>query len=140
MLTFNFRKLTPDAKAPTKANSDDLGIDIYSNQYVVLSPGDVTPIKTGIAIQTPENYGLVLKTRSGMAVGGLDVRGGVVDPGYRGEIKVILANTSKSAYVVNVGDKIAQGIMTRVIDVVIMEAEELDESPRGDKGFGSSGK
>ena len=137
------KKLSHDAKTPTKANHDDLGIDFYSIGEHTVEPQHSSVIPTGICLElvsgTKNVYGIVLKTRSSHACKGLMVGGGVIDPGYRGEIKVILTNFTSLPMVIPGGTKIAQGVITKMIDSEIVECEDLAESPRGDSGFGSSG-
>ena len=138
------RKLNNHAKLPTRAYNGDLGYDLYSADRYIINPSEQKAVGTGISVELPEGWGGVIKDRSSMAAKMIYTSAGVIDNGYRGEIKVLLRNDSKTAFVVETGDKIAQLIPIPVIDWEIMETDpELDsgqESDRNTNGFGSSGK
>lgn len=136
MLTIKFRKLHPDAKAPTKAHNLDAGWDLYASDCVVIH-GGVVP--TGIAVEIPPGYYGQICGRSGLASKGVFPTGGVIDCTYRGEIGVIL-NCRYPSQVIKRGDKIAQLVILPVPQVEFVEVEELGVSERGEKGFGSSGR
>jgi dUTP pyrophosphatase len=133
--------LTESALAPTRNTPTDAGLDLYSSETILIKGRLWKAISTGISIAIPNEYYARIAPRSGLAYKhGLDVFAGVVDSGYRGEIKVILYNASEKDYLVNAGDKIAQLIIEKCylwnIDIV----DELNNSERGESGFGSSGK
>jgi dUTP pyrophosphatase len=152
-----FKKLNENAKLPTKAHGDDVGYDLYALEDVVLDPQEVTKVRTGIAYGGFDalNHGTAnfvavfpkIEGRSGLASKGIFPVGGIVDPGYRGEIAVMLFNSVRlnsngspsTAFKIEAGDRIAQIVfyMTAQPDVSI---GELKQSERGDAGFGSTGK
>jgi dUTP pyrophosphatase len=158
--------LHPDAKAPTVAHpGNDLGFDLYALEDAVLEPGVMTRVRTGIAIEGPEGYGFVLGDRSSMALRGITYAGGRIDAGYRGEILVCLVNVNQPVYtlvedhdtsgtlrgvslaksdvtiLLHKGDKIVQMTPVRVsTEWPVAVVEDLAESRRGERGFGSSGR
>ncbi|HRS42882.1 MAG TPA: dUTP diphosphatase [Candidatus Diapherotrites archaeon] len=141
------KRLTTTAKLPTKAHDSDAGFDIFADEDKVIQPMSRESIHTGIAIELPEipesNKDIYLRIapRSGLSVkSGIDIFAGVVDRGYTGEIVVCMFNSSKEEFKINKGDKIAQLIPTLILKDSLIEVFELEESKRGDKGFGSSGK
>lgn len=137
------KKLHPEAITPTVNNpGEDLGYDLYALEDVLLEPGKVTKVPTGISA-TMLNHGLLIRDRSSMASKGIIVTAGVVDEGYRGEICVLLTNFTfpMQPYQIRKGDKVAQMIPLQVktyypVQVVTV----LPESGRGVRGFGSSGR
>lgn len=148
--------LETGAKMPTIANpGEDLAYDIYALEDVWLPYGQVTQVRTGIAVAAYSNdgyhepMGLIIEDRSSMASKGVVKSAGVIDAGYRGEIKVLLTYWGKGAlgtpfgyktgYQINAGDKITQMRPTPVLTGPIKEVTSLQESQRGHKGFGSSG-
>lgn len=137
-----FKKLVPEALAPTKAHPSDLGWDVFSLADVIIPPHQRGMVKTGIAIGFPENVGGVLKDRSGNAAKlGLHVLAGVIDPTYTGEIIVVMLNSGTVPVKIDKGDKVAQMMLMPVFQVSnLIEVEDLGTTDRGAKGFGSSGK
>lgn len=140
------KRLTTTAKLPTKAHDSDAGFDLYSDEEVIIPPMSRATVHTGIAIQLPEipesNKDIYVRIapRSGLSVkSGIDIFAGVIDRGYSGEIIVCMFNTSKEEFKVNKGDKIAQMIPTLIFKGNLLEVQELEETKRGEKGFGSSG-
>lgn len=137
------KRLTESAILPTKNKTGDVGYDIYADEDINRSSDKSETIKTGIAIELPKGYGALLVGRSGRtSQTPLRVNLGVIDNGYRGELLVmndILSNGSRQIEQFKKGDKIAQLIILPIVDLDIVEAEELSDSSRGDKGFGSSG-
>jgi len=134
------KRLTENAKLPTKAYEGDLGYDLYSIESVTVKPNEKpTSIRTGIAIELPNNYGCIIKDRSSLASEGLHVVAGVIDNGYRGEIIVKMVNLSNKPITLVEGTKIAQMILIPVVNCDIIEVEQLSKTDRNDKGFGSSG-
>lgn len=140
MIPFKIQKLSPDALLPTKNNPTDAGIDIYSNESYTLAPGELYMFPTGIAVEFPEGYVALLWDRSGLGSKGIHRLAGVIDSGYRGEWKVVLLNTTKEPFEIKKGDKIIQCIIQKFEPVEILEVDELSNSQRGEKGFGSSGR
>jgi len=129
---------------PEKAHDGDAGFDLLSTEEVTLMPGEVIPVETGIALAIPSGYcGLVLP-RSSMGKNGIIIPNapGLIDSGYRGEIKVLLLNLTKETYRVHVDNKIAQLVIVKYEDADLLEVPKLPDSfdGRGAGGFGSSGK
>jgi len=104
-----------------------------------IEPGETVAVPTGIALGLPPDFGALVEDRSGMAVKGLTTLAGVIDPGYRGEIKVVLTNLSASPYAIAVGDRIAQLRIVQRLQASFELVETLDETKRGAGGFGSTG-
>ena len=145
--SIKFKKLNDDAKIPEKNNLSDAGLDFFASDKKILFPFGRKLIPTGISWQ-PEGFNhdttivyMKMEGRSGNALKkGFGVLGGVIVQSYRGEIKVILQNNSWWFKRVKVGNKIAQGIIYNLPKYDIKIAEELNETERADKGFGSSDK
>ena len=136
------KKLVENAIIPTRNNSTDAGLDLYSTEEVILKPGTVTKVKTGIAVSLPANSVGLIWDRSGNGSKGIKVFGGVIDEEYRGEIIVCLGNmnTFEREWIkLPAGSKIAQLLIQPIIRPVIEISDELSITNRGDKGFGSSG-
>lgn len=140
MLTLKVKKLNPDAQIPTKAHASDRCFDLYSVSEYEIAPYGTKIIKTGIAIKLPDGWGAQILGRSGMSARGFDVFGGVIDNAYLGEWGVILHNSTNDYQRIETGDKVAQFELVKQHEVDIIEVDELGESDRGEKGFGSSGK
>jgi dUTP pyrophosphatase len=140
------KKLTETAKLPIKAHENDAGYDLFSDQEITIKAKSRETVSTGIAIQLPkignhyeDVYGRIAP-KSGLSVKmGLDVFAGVIDREYTGEIKICLFNSSDKDIKIEKGHKIAQLIPTIIFKDKIIEVESLDETIRGEKGFGSSG-
>jgi dUTP pyrophosphatase len=136
------KKLHPDAILPTYAHGpeEDAGLDLCSVERVVLEPGIAQAVPTGLAIELPPGYEAQVRPRSGLGLKhSLTVNFGTVDPGYRGEIRVVMFNLGRTGYTVEKGDRIAQLIVARY-EAVQWQEGELGESARGAGGFGSSGR
>ncbi|MGF1541508.1 MAG: dUTP diphosphatase [Pleurocapsa sp.] len=135
-------KLHQSAILPRYSHPGDAGLDLFSIEETIILPGETKLIPTGIAIALPEGTEAQIRPRSGLALKhSITVLNtpGTIDAGYRGEIGVILINHSKEAFSVFVGMKIAQMVITSFIQAVIEPVEKLDETTRGDRGFGSTG-
>ena len=134
------KRLTHDALLPTKAYEGDAGWDLYANEDVEIPPFEVKLVGTGIAMAIPEGYFGRIFDRSGNATKRkFHIFAGVVDSGYRGEVKVAIYNASDRMLFIDKGTKIAQIVFLRLPKLGIKEVDELPESERGEKGFGSSG-
>ena len=143
-LQIKIRKLTEDAHLPQYAHGpeEDAGMDLRATSGAVLEPNVPQAIPTGLAIEVPPGYEAQLRPRSGLALKHaitLPNAPATIDPGYRGEIKVILLNLGKQPYEIHSGDRIAQMVIARYEAVEWMESD-LAESTRGSGGFGSSGR
>lgn len=138
------RRLDPDLPLPSYARPGDAGLDLLSAEDVSLKPGERTAIPTGLAVEIPEGHAGFVHARSGRALReGLALVNapGLIDSGYRGEIKVIVVNLDPSDVVhVRRGDKIAQLVVQPVVSVELEEAGDLEASERGAGGFGSTGR
>jgi len=139
--TIRVKKTEKKAIVPTRSNQSDAGWDLYSVTTRPIAPSQRVTIKTGISLEIPEEYVGLIWPRSGMSVkNGIDVLAGVVDSGYRGEIKVCLLNTSREWMDIKEGDRIAQILFQEVPHFQLQEVEILQNSDRGEGGFGSTGK
>lgn len=129
------------AKLPSRSNTTDAGADLYSVEEIHVAPLSRAIVSTGISIEIPDNTYARIAPRSGLAAKyGIDVLAGVVDAGYRGEIKVILYNTDKEKmFKVNIGDRIAQLIIESCQILDITEVNNINNTSRSNNGFGSSG-
>ena len=129
------------AKVPTQANDLDAGYDLYSTDEITLISGERRTVGTGISLSIKDGMTGLIWPRSGLSVKkGIDVLAGVIDSGYRGEIKVCLLNTGIDDLKIGVGDRIAQILFQEVPRVKLTVSDELGTSQRGGNGFGSSGK
>jgi len=136
------KKLHPSAQLPRYAHTGpwgDLAADLYSVAAATLAPGETAPVPTGIALEFPSDFGALIEDRSGLATKGITTLAGVIDPGYRGEIKVVVTNLHPTAYTLAAGDRIAQLRIVRRITANFVEVDSLAEAPRGAGGFGSTG-
>ena len=138
----SFRKLRDDAVVPSRAYDGDAGLDLASCERVVLEPGERATVGTGLAVAVPDGYAGFVQPRSGLASrSGITIVNapGLVDSGYRGEVRVVLLNTdARETFVVEPGMRIAQLVVVPVASAEPIEVEELPESERGVRGFGSS--
>lgn len=138
-------RLDPDLPLPAYARAGDAGVDLVAREDVTLAAaGGRALVPTGIAIALPEGYAGFVQPRSGLAfkhgVTCLNTPG-LIDSGYRGELKVCLINHDPTeAFEVKRGERIAQLVVQAVENVAFVEVDALDDSERGDKGFGSSGR
>jgi dUTP pyrophosphatase len=135
-------KLNPAAQLPRYAHVGawgDLAADLYASEAVSLGAGSTLAIPTGLAMEFPSTHGALVEDRSGLAMKGLTTLAGVIDPGYRGEIRIVVTNLSGGPFTVNVGDRIAQLRIVQRIEAQFEEVAELAEAPRGAGGFGSTG-
>jgi dUTP pyrophosphatase len=136
------RRLRDDATLPSQAYEGDAGLDLASCEALSLGPGERAVVPTGIAVEIPEGYAGFVQPRSGLAMRhGISLVNspGLIDSGYRGEIKVVLVNTDlREPFAVEPGMRIAQLVVVPVPGVEPVEAAELPPSERGERGFGSS--
>ena len=134
------KKLRDDALLPVRKKPSDTGLDLCSVEKVVLKPGEFKAVPTGIAVEIPHGYFGLIKDRSGLALNyGLHCLAGVVDENYRGEIKVVLINLGNQEVVLDKHTRIAQLLIIPYLPVEVKEVQELSQTERGEKGFGSSG-
>jgi len=141
-MSLRVRRLHEHALLPTRAYAHDAGLDLYACEAARLEPGERRAVGTGIAVEIPPRHaGLVLPrsglaSRSGIALVNAP---GLIDAGYRGEIRVILLNLGRQPYEIHPGDRIAQMVIARY-EAIEWEEGDLNESRRGEGGFGSSGR
>lgn len=142
MIEVPIRRLRPDAVVPNRAYSGDAGLDLAACERVVLAPGERAVVGTGLAVAIPDGYAGFVQPRSGLAARhGITIVNtpGLVDSGYRGEIRVTLLNTDRrEPLVVEPGMRIAQLVVVPVPAVALVEVDELPDTERGERGFGSS--
>lgn len=135
------KKLNPEAKLPQYAKPGDAGMDLFALEEVILHPGEFVGVATGVALEIPHGYVGLVWDKSGLSIKyGLKTLGGVVDAGYRGEVKVGMINLGGEEYKIEKGHKVAQMLIQKVDQLEIVEALELSETERGEGGFGSTGK
>ena len=142
-MSLRVRRLDPQAVVPTRAYPGDAGLDLHALEPVVLGPGERASIPTGIAVEIPDGHAGLVLPRSGLAARhgiALVNAPGLIDSGYRGEIRVLLLNTDRHhPYEFEPGERIAQLLLIRYEAVEVVEVDELPGSARGIGGFGSSG-
>jgi dUTP pyrophosphatase len=135
-------RLRPEAKIPERAYAGDAGLDLATCEPLQIPPNERAVAATGIAVAIPEGYAGFVQPRSGLAARhGIAVVNspGLIDPGYRGEIKVVLLNTDREeTFTAHPGERIAQLVVLPVPELIVREVEELSPSERGVRGFGSS--
>jgi len=144
MALINFRKSTAELNDPYKAHPTDAGWDLPSAEDVVIGPGDRRIVDTGISLETPVGYFAMITPRSGLAAKhGITIVNapGIIDSHYRGNLKVILLNTSTTAFGIKKNDRIAQLIfMGHLAEATLNEVDSLNDTDRGSGGLGSTGK
>jgi dUTP pyrophosphatase len=137
------RRLDPRAVLPARAHDGDAGYDLCALEPLILGPGERATVPTGLAIELPEGHAGLVLPRSGLAARhgiALVNAPGLIDQGYRGELRVLLLNTDRSEPVrLQAGDRIAQLVIVRPAHPDVVEVHELSGSARGAGGFGSSG-
>lgn len=143
-MKIRLKLIHPAAQMPAYAHgpTEDAGLDICAVEAALLTPGVPVAVPTGLAIEIPPGYEAQIRPRSGLALKHaitLPNSPATIDPGYRGELKVILLNLGKAAYQVHAGDRIAQMVIARY-ESIEWEVGDLGESARGQGGFGSSGR
>ena len=139
-----FKRLTDAARIPARAHDGDAGLDLYAAESARIEPGERASVGTGVAVAIPQGHAGLVLPRSGLAARhGISLVNapGLIDSGYRGEVRVLLLNTDRSEpFEVAVGDRIAQLLLTPHVPPEPVEARDLDETVRGAGGFGSSGR
>lgn len=140
-MELRIKKLHVGAKVPSYAHPGDAGFDLYALEGMTIPAGERALVGTGIALEIPDGFVGLIWDKSGLSTThGLKTLAGVVDAGYRGEVKVGMINLSTEDYVVGAGQKIAQMLMQKVERAEIIEVAELSATVRGEGGFGSTGK
>ncbi|MEM5832108.1 MAG: dUTP diphosphatase [Candidatus Aenigmatarchaeota archaeon] len=133
------KKLSESAKLPERKRVGDAGLDLYCIESFEINPKEIKLVSTGIAVEIPKGYVGIIKDRSGLAIKGLHVLAGVVDENYRGEVKVVLINLGDEKLSIEKNSRIAQLLIIPYLNCDVIEVNELSESNRGEKGFGSTG-
>jgi dUTP pyrophosphatase len=143
-MVLKFRILTGEATLPTRAHDGDAGLDLYSAQAAHIGPGERWQISTGVAAEIPDGHAGLVLPRSGLAAKfGISLVNapGLIDSGYRGELKVLLLNNDPAeVFRISPGDRIAQLLLVPVVLADPVEAQALSTSERGESGFGSTGR
>lgn len=139
-MKIKLKKIDSEAKLPQAALEGDAGLDIFSNEDLVLQPGERKSVKTGLAVKIPLGYVGLIWDKGGIShKNGIKTLGGVMDSNYIGEWQIGLVNLSQEEYLIRKGDKIAQALFQKV-EIPEMElVETLEETSRGERGFGSTG-
>ncbi|HET9102035.1 MAG TPA: dUTP diphosphatase [Solirubrobacteraceae bacterium] len=142
-MSLRFARLDPRAIIPARAHPGDAGLDLRAIEAARLGPGERTSVATGLAVAIPPGHAGLVLPRSGLAARhGLTVVNapGLIDAGYRGELRVLLLNTDRvEAYAVSPGDRIAQLVVVAVPELQPVEVDDLEATVRGCGGFGSTG-
>jgi dUTP pyrophosphatase len=142
-MNIDVKKILPTAIFPKKAHESDAAFDLYSSGLAVIAPGETETIGTGIALSMPDGICSFVLSRSGLAAKNAVFvlnSPGLIDTGYRGEVKVILHNAGRESYPVTPGDRIAQLFFSTVLDVALRENSLFgEETDRGEDGLGSTG-
>jgi dUTP pyrophosphatase len=142
-LRIRFQRLSEHAREPERAHEHDAGYDLRAAESARLEPGERASVGTGIAVAIPEGHAGLVLPRSGLAARhgiALPNAPGLIDSGYRGEIRVLLLNTdSREPFEVEVGDRVAQLVIVRAESLEFEEVRALGETARAAGGFGSSG-
>jgi dUTP pyrophosphatase len=135
-------KLHPEARIPRYAHTGphgDLAADVSALEAAEIAPDEIKAIPTGVAFEFPPEYGALIHDRSGLALKGVCTLAGVIDPGYRGELKVVLTNLGKESFAIKAGDRIAQMRIVRRQEVEFIEVDAISSTVRDARGFGSTG-
>ena len=142
-MRLNVQRLDERARLPSRAHADDAGLDLYALEGAILAPGARAEIHTGVAIEIPAGHAGLVLPRSGLAARhgiALVNAPGLIDSGYRGELRVLLLNTDRAhTFQLAAGDRVAQLVVITVAPATVSEVSRLSESARGGRGFGSSG-
>ncbi|MGA2926109.1 MAG: dUTP diphosphatase [Solirubrobacteraceae bacterium] len=143
-MTLRVARLDPRARVPARAYEHDAGLDLHALEAAVLGPGERAALRTGIAVEIPAGHAGLVLPRSGLAARhgiALVNAPGLIDAGYRGELRVLLLNTDRAhEFAIEAGDRIAQLVLIAVAHEPVVEVDALTVSERGAGGFGSSGR
>jgi dUTP pyrophosphatase len=138
-MELKIKRLHAEAKIPSYGHAGDAGLDLYSAVDHILAPGAVFAVPTGIKMAIPPGYVGLVWDKSGISLKGVHRLAGVVDAGYRGEVQVVMVNLGREPFEIKAGMKISQMLIQPVVSVSIVVSDELDETKRGEGGFGSTG-
>jgi dUTP pyrophosphatase len=134
------KKIHPEARLPVYQHPGDAGLDLFSAVDEVLGAGELKAVPTGIQMAIPDGHVGLIWDKSGISLQGVHRLAGVVDAGYRGEVKVVMINLGKLPFAIKKGMKIAQMLIQPVVAAEVTETADLDDTSRGDGGFGSTGR
>lgn len=139
-MNIKVKRLHPDAQIPNIAHVGDAGCDLFAVESLILKPGERGQVSTGIAMEIPLGYVGLIWDKSGVShKGGIKTLGGVIDSGYRGEFLIGVINLGQEAYTFEKGNKVAQLLIQKIEAPIFEEVEDLDDTTRGEGGFGSTG-
>jgi dUTP pyrophosphatase len=141
IMQLQFLKLDPLAQLPTYQTTGASGFDFHSVEKAILRPGEISLVRTGLAVEIPEGFEMQIRARSGLAAkrGVFLVNGiGTIDSDYRGEIKIIMSTCGMRPVTLEAGERIAQGVIVKIERAQIILAEDLSQTLRGEGGFGST--
>jgi len=143
-MELRFKLVGVAARLPARAHEGDAGLDLFAAEAATIAPGHRVAVGTGVAVEIPGGHAGLVLPRSGLAARhgiALVNAPGLIDPGYRGEVRVLLLNTDHdSTFEVTPGDRIAQLLLVPFVEAEAAEADDLEATARGDGGFGSSGR
>jgi len=134
------RRIHPEARLPVYQHPGDAGLDLFSAVDEVLGAGELRAVPTGIQMAIPQGHVGLIWDKSGISLQGVHRLAGVVDAGYRGEVKVVMINLGREPYAIKKGMKIAQLLIQPVVAAEVAEVPDLDDTSRGEGGFGSTGR
>lgn len=141
-MNIKIKRIHPDALLPIYSHDGDSGMDISSLKNYYVPPKECKLVSTGLEFEIPYGFELQIRPRSGLALNrGITILNspGTIDAGYRGELKILVFNTSGRTYKIKKGERIAQGVVSKIEIVSIIESDKLSETKRGDRGLGSTG-
>ena len=133
------KRIHPEAKLPVYGHPGDAGLDLFSVADRDIAPGEVFAVPTGIQVAVPAGHVGLVWDKSGLSLKGVHRLAGVVDAGYRGEVQVVMIKLGDAPFAIKKGMKIAQMLVQPVAAVAVVEADSLDDTSRGQGGFGSTG-
>jgi dUTP pyrophosphatase len=133
------KRIHPDAKLPVYGHPGDAGLDLFAVADRDLAPGEVFAVPTGIQVAVPPGHVGLVWGKSGISLARVHRLAGVIDAGYRGEVQVVMINLGGTPFAIKKGMKIAQMLVQPVTSVTVVESDALDDTSRGQGGFGSTG-
>ncbi len=139
-MLLRIKRIHPEARLPAYQHPGDAGLDLFSAEDEVLRAGELRAVPTGIQMAIPGGYVGLIWDKSGISLHGVHRLAGVVDAGYRGEVKVVMINLGTEPFIIKKGMKIAQLLIQPVAAAEVREAADLDDTSRGEGGFGSTGR
>ncbi len=133
------KRIHPDAKLPVYGHPGDAGLDLFAVADRELAPGEVFAVPTGVRVAVPPGHVGLVWDKSGISLNRVHRLAGVIDAGYRGEVQVVMINLGGTPFAIRKGMKIAQMLVQPVTSVTVVESDALDDTSRGQGGFGSTG-